>query len=491
MEREIAGARFVTMTRAFSFAEEDILDTAVREGAGKSSWLPVLRRRDGRVREKISEGDASRDARDWGAAVSAYTAALLSDREQPGVWKQLGHALKERGDRALAEKAYACAAQQSPRDADAHLHLGHVRRLCGNRSGAFASLLTAVSIDPANASAQAELQALSAAILEGGFVWDEAVSHDAGDGWREAVRRLEDAWRHHLPGFLNAAASVAAQSRTIAANDGRLTEVERKLAAATGALDAMRGRVEAADALIRGQAAMGAAEATARAAAERAELAATALAMRADQEFARIWDRLEFARREMMFELRHSVAAVATTTTTPQIVAEDKLAAMRAGDVRLNLGCGHIPLDGYLNVDRRALPGVDIVAEADDLPFEAGDVSEITSAHLLEHFPQEALRRRLLPYWMRLLAPGGVLTATAPDGDAMLSAIARGEYAFEEFREVLFGAQDYHDDFHYNLFTPESLAALVAEAGFKDIAIPVRGRRNGKCFEFTLCAVRP
>ena len=45
----------------------------------------------------------------------------------------------------------------------------------------------------------------------------------------------------------------------------------------------------------------------------------------------------------------------------------------------------------------RDLPGVDVVAKAGDLPFEPGSVDEIYSAHLLEHFPQEAMRRRLLP----------------------------------------------------------------------------------------------
>ncbi len=159
--------------------------------------------------------------------------------------------------------------------------------------------------------------------------------------------------------------------------------------------------------------------------------------------------------------------------------------------VRINLGCGHIALPDYLNVDQRDLPGIDLVTSVDRLPFEAGEVEEIYSAHLLEHFPQEAMRRRLLPYWASLLRPGGIFRAVTPDAAAMLKAMTTGTYDFEEFREVLFGAQDYEGDYHYNLFTPESLAQLLEEAGFHHIRVLAAGRRNGKCFEFELTAVWP
>jgi hypothetical protein len=122
--------------------------------------------------------------------------------------------------------------------------------------------------------------------------------------------------------------------------------------------------------------------------------------------------------------------------------------------------------------------------------LEPGTAGEVYSAHLVEHFPQEMLRRRLLPYWKTLLAPGGVFRAIAPDGEAMLDGIAGGKYPFEEFREVLFGAQDYTGDFHFNLLTPASFTALLLEAGFAQITVPVKGRRNGACFEFEVRALR-
>ena len=54
---------------------------------------------------------------------------------------------------------------------------------------------------------------------------------------------------------------------------------------------------------------------------------------------------------------------------------------------KLNLGCGTNPLPGYINVDSRALPGVD---EQVDLfvvswPWLDGSIDEIMMSHFVEH----------------------------------------------------------------------------------------------------------
>jgi hypothetical protein len=72
----------------------------------------------------------------------------------------------------------------------------------------------------------------------------------------------------------------------------------------------------------------------------------------------------------------------------------------------------------------------------------------------------------------------------------MLKGIAEGTYPFADFREVLFGGQEYEGDFHYNLFTPESLSALLMDGGFSHVECVEKGRRNGACFEFEMIAHR-
>jgi len=201
--------------------------------------------------------------------------------------------------------------------------------------------------------------------------------------------------------------------------------------------------------------------------------------------------RIEFVRRELMFELRYGAGAQGgnkALDTTAEILSHDKLEAARRDVLRLNLGCGHIALDGYINVDRRALPGVDIVAEVDALPLGPGEASEIFSSHLLEHFPEEQLRRQLLPYYNSLLKTGGVFRAVVPDAEAMIANYAEGNYPYEDMREVLYGSQDYDGDFHFNMFTPASLSQLLVEAGFEAPEVVESGRKNGRCYEFEIIA---
>jgi hypothetical protein len=202
-----------------------------------------------------------------------------------------------------------------------------------------------------------------------------------------------------------------------------------------------------------------------------------------------IWLRLDVVREETLLEIRYG--AQQEPAREAKILDPAKLARLSEVGLRLNLGCGHIPLDDFLNVDMRDLPGVDVVAQVGDLPFEPDTIHEIHSAHMLEHFPQEELKRRLLPHWFSRIAPGGAFRAIVPDGAAMLKGVSDGSYSFEDFRAVLFGGQEYDGDFHFNMFTPESLAALLRNAGFVDVRCLDSARRNGRCFEFEITAIKP
>ena len=208
-------------------------------------------------------------------------------------------------------------------------------------------------------------------------------------------------------------------------------------------------------------------------------------------------DRVEFAHREMLFERRRGSGYQALgqeqrKILEPRIQVPEKVAAARAsGKLLLNIGCGHVVDPRYINVDMRDRPGVDVIADPGALPFEAASVDEISSRRFVEHFPQHDFEHRLLPHWRSLLKPGGRFRVVTPDGEAMLAAITQGSYSFGDFREFLFGRQNCGEDFRCNLFTPESLRQITQEAGFDQVEIPVRGRRNGQCFQFELIAHRP
>jgi hypothetical protein len=123
----------------------------------------------------------------------------------------------------------------------------------------------------------------------------------------------------------------------------------------------------------------------------------------------------------------------------PRIVNPDKVMQARASGLKLNLGCGYTPLEGYVNINRQELPGVGIIVDVSNLPFGQTEIDEIHSTHLLMHFPQEQLRRKLLPYWWGLLKPSGHFSAVVPDAAAMIREYAAGAYPYEALREVMYG----------------------------------------------------
>jgi SAM-dependent methyltransferase len=214
------------------------------------------------------------------------------------------------------------------------------------------------------------------------------------------------------------------------------------------------------------------------------------LASQLSERIAQVEERGEFIRRETLFEMRYGRGrGIGEFDVEPQILNQEKL----AGDepVRINLGCGHIPRPDYVNVDGRPLPGVDVVADVRRLPFEEGQLDEIFSAHLLEHFPLEELARSLLPYWFSLLRPGGRFVAVVPDADTMVREYAAGRYGFDELRLVTFGEQEYDGDFHFNMFSHQSLADLLRNVGFAEVRMTETGRRNGACYEMEVAGCKP
>jgi len=141
---------------------------------------------------------------------------------------------------------------------------------------------------------------------------------------------------------------------------------------------------------------------------------------------------------------------------------------------KLELGGGSSPKRkelGFLNCDIRDLPEVDLQMDL-KYPFPliigSSSVEEIFSAHCLEHFT-EGEARGLLWDCHRVLIPGGRIELIVPNIRKLAERYLHGEYDCETFSRMVYGGQDYPENFHKIGFDFSFLAHLLDEAGFVGI----------------------
>lgn len=111
----------------------------------------------------LARADALRDGKAWADAAELYADYLRRRPDHWQIWVQYGHCTKECGDAETALLLYRDAERLRPEESDIHLHLGHALKLLGRRDEAAEAYARAVSLDPANDAARAELLAAAAA----------------------------------------------------------------------------------------------------------------------------------------------------------------------------------------------------------------------------------------------------------------------------------------------------------------------------------------
>lgn len=114
-----------------------------------------------------------------------------------------------------------------------------------------------------------------------------------------------------------------------------------------------------------------------------------------------------------------------------------------AREPKLHIGGGWHRLEGWLNTDLAAIPGVVIMDATRPFPFETGTFAYMFSEHMIEHVGYEQ-GLAMLRECHRTLKPGGVIRITTPDLAAItkLYAGARG------------GVQDRYLAWFYQAFLP-------------------------------------
>jgi predicted SAM-dependent methyltransferase len=136
----------------------------------------------------------------------------------------------------------------------------------------------------------------------------------------------------------------------------------------------------------------------------------------------------------------------------------------------LDICGGEFPYgNGFLNVDVRPMPKVDIVADITErFPFEDGQVDEIFSCGTLEHFYTGTVIQ-VLKEMCRVLKPGGLITVGVPNGETILADFKEGTMPFEQFNQYIYGsvqADSNPYNVHRSLWTPKRMEDALKQAGF-------------------------
>jgi predicted SAM-dependent methyltransferase len=153
---------------------------------------------------------------------------------------------------------------------------------------------------------------------------------------------------------------------------------------------------------------------------------------------------------------------------------QERLAALPAKGLCINLGCGPAPLDGWVNVDIARSAHVDLVWDLRrGLPFADESCALIFSEHVIEHLSREEAER-LVGECRRVLEPGGVLRLSTPDAERFLRSYA-GDREFlrhPEFPEPIETPLDRINMMmreggqHLWVYDSASLISLLRRAGF-------------------------
>ena len=143
--------------------------------------------------------------------------------------------------------------------------------------------------------------------------------------------------------------------------------------------------------------------------------------------------------------------------------------------MKLNLGCGHKKLPGFVNVDL-AGSDQDVDLSVFPWPWEDGAVDEIVASHILEHFSKEG-GRTFIEECYRVLNGDGILHIAVPDMDKFIQAHLTGDfsplkgYVWTDLN-YLCGGDDTEprpEQRHKYMYSFESLAYTLDNEGFSTV----------------------
>ena len=163
-------------------------------------------------------------------------------------------------------------------------------------------------------------------------------------------------------------------------------------------------------------------------------------------------------------------------------------------EIRLDIGGGETPLDGFLSVDpyvSNVAP--DIRAMMWELPFEDGSVDEIFTSHALEHIGKFQVVPTLKE-WARVIKPEGKITIRVPDlvwcCEHWLKVAKENPTGCDGWdMAVIFGSQTHEGEFHKMGFTYPLMAKYLHEAGLRIVRFEVLWTHSQNTLSFEVSKI--
>ena len=138
-------------------------------------------------------------------------------------------------------------------------------------------------------------------------------------------------------------------------------------------------------------------------------------------------------------------------------------------NLKLHLGCGDKKIEGYVNIDIRYMPNVDVVEDIRTLKsIKEETVSVIYVSHVLEHFGRLEYKE-VLKRWCSLLVPKGILRLAVPDLESVFEYYQETK-DLSKIRGFLYGGQDYKENYHYCGWDYKTLEEDLIECGFSSVS---------------------
>ncbi len=155
--------------------------------------------------------------------------------------------------------------------------------------------------------------------------------------------------------------------------------------------------------------------------------------------------------------------------------------------MKLEIGSGNKPREGYLHFDIRKNIGADVVGNAEKLPFKNEEFEEVFSRFFLEHLPRKKAELAVKEMF-RVTKKGGFVEIIVPNIAYFCRLFVEEKGQKKEWAlNKIYGFENYNEDHHFFGYDLDTLSQLLEKNGFIDIKqieteeqyLQLRARKKG------------